>query len=39
MGAHCYENFFSNKELIQIEKLVEDTEAHSFNDAYLPMTA
>jgi hypothetical protein len=39
IGVTCYENFWSNKELDKIEKMVEKTEKQSLNDGFLPMTA
>jgi len=39
IGVTCYENFFSNEELDQIEQNIEKTESNSLNDGYLPMTA
>lgn len=39
IGVTCYENFFSHKELQEIEKNVEITEEKSLKDTYLPMTA
>lgn len=39
VGVTCYENFFTTKELDEMEKHVEQTEAKSLQDNYLPMTA
>lgn len=39
IGVTCYENLFSSKELDEMEREVEKTEAKSLQDNYLPMTA
>jgi len=39
IGITCYENFFSPKELDEIEKNIMITEEKSLKDGYLPMTA
>lgn len=39
VGITSYENFFSNDELKDIEKHVEETEEKCKDRAYLPMTA
>ena len=39
IGLTAYDNFFTHKELDDIEKNVENTEAKSFDDHFLPMTA
>ena len=35
VGGHCYENFFTNEELCDFEKLVEETEAKCSESNYL----
>ena len=39
IGVTCYENFFRDEELDDIEDHVEQTERRSLNNEYLPMTA
>jgi len=39
IGVTTYDNFFSHKELEQIETQVEETEKQCENRAFLPMTA
>jgi hypothetical protein len=39
VGVVCYENFFSDAELCDMEHKVEQTEQHCKNRAFLPMTA
>ena len=39
IGVTAYENFFTDKELNEIEQMVHKTEQNSLNDAFLPMTA
>ena len=39
IGVTCYENFFSNEELADIEQEIEKTEAACSDGAFLPMTA
>ena len=39
VGVTCYENFYTSKEMDEIENLIEKTEERSCKDVYLPMTA
>ena len=39
VGITCFENFFTDEELKEIEKNVENTEELCKNRAFLPMTA
>lgn len=39
VGVHTYENFYSNEEMLEMERMIEDTEKKSIDNAYLPMTA
>jgi len=39
IGITCYENFYSAKEMDEMEKLIMDTEKRSIDDGFLPMTA
>lgn len=39
IGVVTYENYFTNEELCEIEKLVEETESISMKDGYFPETA
>ena len=39
VGVTCYENFYTSKEMDEIEDLIEKTEERSCKDVYLPMTA
>lgn len=39
VGITAYENFFSNEELLGMERNVDETEAKCENRAFLPMTA
>jgi hypothetical protein len=39
VGVTCYENFYSHKEMDEMEKLIEQTEEQSLRDEFLPMTA
>ena len=39
VGVTCYENFYSHKEMDEMEKLIEQTEQSSLRDEFLPMTA
>jgi hypothetical protein len=39
IGVTCYENFYSAKEMDEMEKLIMDTEKRSIDDGFLPMTA
>lgn len=39
VGVTCYENFFTNAEMNNMENQVEETEQKSIRDEFLPMTA
>jgi hypothetical protein len=39
IGITCYENFYSPKEMDEMENLIMETENRSLNDGFLPMTA
>jgi hypothetical protein len=39
VGVTCYENFYTPKEMDQMEDLIMETEQRSFKDEFLPMTA
>ena len=39
VGVTCYENFYTPKEMDDLEKNIEETEKQSFDDVFLPMTA
>jgi len=39
VGVTSYDNFFTHQELDELEKNIENTEAKSLNDGFLPMTA
>lgn len=39
VGVTSYFNFYSNEELKNMEKCIEDTEKRSLENTYLPMTA
>jgi len=39
VGAHCYENFFTNEEMNGFEKDINDTEELCKDDVFLPNTA
>jgi hypothetical protein len=39
IGITCYENFYSPKEMDDMEKKIMETENQSLDDGFLPMTA
>lgn len=39
VGCHTYINYFTNEELLQIEKDIYEMELKAFDGHYLPMTA
>lgn len=39
VGVTTYENFYSNKEMKNMESHIEETEKKSLANGYLPMTA
>lgn len=39
VGVTTYENFYSDAEMKEMERCIEETEKKSLNNTYLPMTA
>jgi hypothetical protein len=39
VGITTYENFYSNEEMKNMERHIEETEQKSLKDGFLPMTA
>lgn len=39
VGVTTFENFYSNEEMVNMERKIEDTERKSLLNSYLPMTA